>query len=73
MLRLAVTQILDYPVFYGFLGGQEEDDSDVYEIIETPGSRTLVEQLIAMDLAGRPVVQQISIGGMSGWYAEVNN
>jgi len=26
-----------------------------------------------MDLAGRPVVQQISIGGVSGWYAELNN
>ena len=60
-------------VFYSLLGGQEDDDSDVYEIIETPGSRTLVEQLIAMDLADRPVVQQISIGGMSGWYEEFNN
>ncbi|KAJ7330650.1 FUN14 domain-containing protein 1 [Desmophyllum pertusum] len=49
--------------------GQEEDDSDVYEIIETPGSKTLVEQLISMDLAERPVVQQISIGGVSGWFA----
>jgi len=58
-----------YLFFYSFLGGQEDDDSDVYEIIETPGSRTLVEQLIAMDLADRPVVQQISIGGMSGWFA----
>lgn len=62
-----------YLFFYSFLGGQEDDDSDVYEIIETPGSRTLVEQLIAMDLADRPVVQQISIGGMSGWYEEFNN
>jgi len=60
-------------VYYSFPGGQEDDDSDVYEIIETPGSRTLVEQLIAMDLADRPVVQQISIGGMSGWYEEFNN
>lgn len=62
-----------YLFFYSFLGGQEDDDSDVYEIIETPGSRTLVEQLIAMDLADRPVIQQISIGGMSGWYEEFNN
>lgn len=59
-------------LFYPFLGGQEDDDSDVYEIIETPGSRNLVEQLIAMDLAERPVVQQVSIGGISGWYVELN-
>lgn len=39
-------------------------------MIETPGSRNLVEQLITMDLAGRPVVQQISIGGISGWYVD---
>lgn len=60
-------------LFYPFLGGQEDDDSDAYEIIETPGSRNLVEQLIAMDLAERPVVQQVSIGGISGWYVELNN
>ena len=53
---------------YPFVGGQEEDDTDGYEIIETPGSRNLVEQLISMDLAERPAVQQITIGGISGWY-----
>lgn len=71
--RLAITEILDYLLFYAFLGGQEDDECDGFEIIETSGSRTLLEQLIAMDLAGRPVVQQISIGGASGWYAELNN
>ncbi|KAL9965721.1 hypothetical protein ACROYT_G029563 [Oculina patagonica] len=49
--------------------GQEEEDGDVFEIIETPGSRHLVEQLISMDLAERPVAQQITIGGLSGWFA----
>ncbi|PFX26816.1 FUN14 domain-containing protein 1-like [Stylophora pistillata] len=47
----------------------DEVDSEPYEVIETPGTRNLVEQLITMDLAGRPVVQQISIGGVSGWFA----
>jgi len=54
---------------YPFLGGQEEDDTDGYKIIQTPGSRNLVEQLISMDLAERPAVQQITIGGISGWFA----
>ena len=49
------------------LGGKEEDGSDTYEVIETPGSRNLIEQLISLDLADRPAVQQISIGGVSGW------
>lgn len=50
-------------------GEQEEDETDFYEIIETPGSKHLVEQLISMDLAERPAVQQITIGGISGWFA----
>lgn len=47
----------------------DEEDGDVYEIIESPGSRNLVEQLISMDLAERPAVQQFTIGGVSGWFA----
>lgn len=54
-----------------FSGEQEEDETDFYEIIETPGSKHLVEQLISMDLAERPAVQQITIGGISGWYVYV--
>lgn len=56
---------------FSLLGSQDEEDGEVYEIIETPGSRNLVEQLIGMDLAERPVVQQISIGGISGWYVNL--
>ena len=55
-------------VYICLSSGGEEDETDGYEIIETPGSRHLVEQLITMDLAERPAVQQITIGGMSGWY-----
>ena len=60
--------LVTFEVF--FVGGQDEEDGDVYEIIETPGSRNLVEQLISMDLAERPAVQQITIGGISGWWVE---
>lgn len=55
-------------VYVCLSSGGEEDETDGYEIIETSGSRNLVEQLITMDLAERPAVQQITIGGISGWY-----
>ncbi|XP_068686401.1 FUN14 domain-containing protein 1-like [Montipora foliosa] len=48
---------------------EPEDETDGYEIIETTGSRNLAEQLLSMDLAERPPMQQIAIGGMTGWFA----
>lgn len=48
--------------------GEPEDEVDGFEIIETSRAKNLAEQLITMDLWERPPMQQIAIGGMSGWY-----
>lgn len=48
---------------------EPEDDVDGFEIIETSRAKNLAEQLITMDLWERPPMQQIAIGGMSGWFA----
>ncbi|XP_068733869.1 FUN14 domain-containing protein 1-like [Montipora capricornis] len=48
---------------------EPEDETDGFEIIETIRSRNLAEQLLSMDFGGRPPMQQIAIGGMTGWFA----
>lgn len=50
---------------------QNEDEDEPYEIIETPGAsgKDLLSELISMDLIHRTPLQQIGIGGLSGWLA----
>lgn len=46
-----------------------EESDEAYEVIETPGTsnQDLFSEIISMDLSNRTPLQQIGIGGVSGW------
>ncbi|XP_031548752.1 FUN14 domain-containing protein 1-like [Actinia tenebrosa] len=50
-------------------GDPEEESDEAYEVIETPGTANhdLFSDIISMDLSNRTPLQQIGIGGVSGW------
>ncbi|EDO32705.1 predicted protein [Nematostella vectensis] len=50
---------------------KEDSQEEPYEIIETPGARQqdLLRDLMSMDLGNRTTIQQIGIGGATGWFA----
>ena len=55
-----------YVIFAG--SSSAESDHESYEVIETNGAaRSIIEELISLDLANRSNVQQLCIGGASGW------
>lgn len=48
---------------------EEDEEYEVIEVIETPGAsgKDLFSELISMDLVHRTPLQQVGIGGLSGW------